>query len=548
MATQIQGGLNAVSQQDQPISDQIEVDSESQPSSDVLTKEEKPSIRNMWDTVYQQTEQSRKMIEEQIARSQAALERRTNLPFDPALMKLAAGLLAPTRTGSFGESLGTGIGAYADESQKQLERNQQIEAMKLDLAMKGLALQQQNSGMQLMGSYLSNRMGPANGQVSPVTVAGMDVSGNRGTAPPTAAQVAAMPQITQEQVLAAQASGNPQIASFFSLAYKMQQDQQKQDMEQQKIAQGDFVSHYVPGFGEAKLSTSQVSDLNAAMKSQDPSAIQKWYSDNGLPFNIVPGPNGAMRFMTPTELEAQKATMVEQGKASGVRGDTNFLTPAETADDRIQAAKDLTSLAKSNPTVFNALKGYGLTDVIGRAITNGIKTPVGSIGIDLTDFARTIDAALDKSGKQLTQADHDALQMAAQTFARLQIASSKLAQGQGAISDYERHLFENMGAASTDSAPVLRMKSEALQRRAEFDKEVADAWITARDRGQSAESFKYQSPVYKAILKRYNDDLHSFREANASYFSGNKTYTPKSQSAESSSGTDLWSQIKGAAQ
>lgn len=504
-----------------------------------------PTTKDAFNSLYQQTEASRKIIQEQIAKSQAALERRTNLPFDPALMKLSAGLLAPTKTGGFGESLGAGLGAYADESQKQLERNQQTEALKLELAMKGLTLQQQNAAMNLMGGYLSNRTAQPTGQPSSQVEGTANTPATTNAAAPTATQMASMPLITQDQVLAAQASGNPQVASFFSLAYKMQQDQQKQDMEQQKILQGDFVNRYVPGFGEARLSTHQWSDFNNAFKSNDPTTIQKWYSDNGLPYNVVPGKDGKDTFATPAQLEAQKAQLIEQGKASGLRGDSNFLTPAESADDRIQAAKDLASLAKSNPTVFNALKGYGLTDVIGRAVTNGIKTPIGSIGIDLTDFARTIDAALDKSGKPLTQADHDALQMAAQTFARLQIASSKLAQGQGSISDYERHLFENMGAASTDSAPVLRMKSEALQRRAEFDKEVADAWITARDRGQSAESFKYQSPVYKGILKKYNDDLHSFRESNAEYFSGNKNTVRKTPvSATPTSGGDLWSQIQ----
>ena len=50
------------------------------------------------------------------------------------MLALAQGFLAPTRTGSFGESLGTAVGAYQQAQAKEEDRAAQLAKMRLELA------------------------------------------------------------------------------------------------------------------------------------------------------------------------------------------------------------------------------------------------------------------------------------------------------------------------------------------------------------------------------------------------------------------------------
>ena len=61
-----------------------------------------------------QTSESQQILDQHRTRLMNLINARQQMPFDPALMALAKGLLAPTKTGSFGESFGYGASAYAE--------------------------------------------------------------------------------------------------------------------------------------------------------------------------------------------------------------------------------------------------------------------------------------------------------------------------------------------------------------------------------------------------------------------------------------------------
>jgi len=61
---------------------------------------------------------------------------------DPSMLALAQGFLAPTRTGSFGESLGAALGGYSSAQAAEEKRNMDMVRMKYDLARAGLADEQ----------------------------------------------------------------------------------------------------------------------------------------------------------------------------------------------------------------------------------------------------------------------------------------------------------------------------------------------------------------------------------------------------------------------
>lgn len=63
----------------------------------------------------------------------SALENRKST-LDPSMLALAQGFLAPTRTGSFGESLGSAVGRYQEAQRAEQDRAAQIAKMRYELA------------------------------------------------------------------------------------------------------------------------------------------------------------------------------------------------------------------------------------------------------------------------------------------------------------------------------------------------------------------------------------------------------------------------------
>jgi hypothetical protein len=77
--------------------------------------EEVKSPLNFAQKLQKQATEGQQVLDQHRARLMNLMTSRQNMPFDPALMALAKGLLAPTKTGSFGESFGYGASAYAEE-------------------------------------------------------------------------------------------------------------------------------------------------------------------------------------------------------------------------------------------------------------------------------------------------------------------------------------------------------------------------------------------------------------------------------------------------
>ena len=69
-----------------------------------------------------------------LLRLRAGLDTRKNRMFDPVLMQTAAGFLKPTKTGSFGESLGYAAENAGAEAEKEMLRNRENQKLEMELA------------------------------------------------------------------------------------------------------------------------------------------------------------------------------------------------------------------------------------------------------------------------------------------------------------------------------------------------------------------------------------------------------------------------------
>ena len=102
-------------------------------------------------------------LDQHIQRLQDSLSsRNTNQTFDPALLKLAQGFLAPTKTGSFGESAGAAAGAYADEQAKQKTQEQSDLENQFKIAQLQYGMHKED-----VGSDLASKLYDKEGKVDP---------------------------------------------------------------------------------------------------------------------------------------------------------------------------------------------------------------------------------------------------------------------------------------------------------------------------------------------------------------------------------------------
>jgi hypothetical protein len=97
---------------------------------------------NPIDSVAQSIEDQRKALLARQTQLQQGLQQRTSMPFDPTLMRISQALLSPTKSGSFGESLGMGVQALMEGSEQEQLRQQNMLKMQEELEQKKEAVRQ----------------------------------------------------------------------------------------------------------------------------------------------------------------------------------------------------------------------------------------------------------------------------------------------------------------------------------------------------------------------------------------------------------------------
>lgn len=108
-----------------------------------------PEQMRLSQSYLQSTMRRKAEAEAQMQKLIDALNVRKNMPFDPVLMRVAGALLSPTKTGSFGESLGYATTAAADESEKQAMRQMELAKLEFELGQKRLQQQEASDALRM---------------------------------------------------------------------------------------------------------------------------------------------------------------------------------------------------------------------------------------------------------------------------------------------------------------------------------------------------------------------------------------------------------------
>lgn len=451
--------------------------------------------------------QGRQELDAQIKRMQESLAKRTALPYDPRFMALGVGLAAPTKTGSFVESLGQGMGKFHEATVGEMERQGGIDKENLQLMMQRQALQQKLAGAGLLQSLGGGQAPAMPSQAAPSSL-GAAMAAPVGGRPGSPATFTGFQPIGRRELIAGQQIGDPETEKFlFNL--------QKAEVEAKKAADAGFTEITNP-YNDKKVKVRvETADgfFEAARRSateNNPQILVQFMAENGIiPARGQRNAQGQMTYETPKTgaeeaQERERLTQTEKVRAESAEKSAEALkNRALVAFDNTQTANDMISYVKTNPEVFRLLNTGRVRDVVMNAMGAGIQTPGGSVTLPVDRLKRM----------GLTNEQIDTLQMFASSAAQLNIQFRKTMQGQGQITEKESELAAQLGAMPSDSDVVIRMKSELLLERSAFDDKSYGLWLEYRKKG-SYDEFLH-SKEYKDLKGEYSETLKRMREANA---------------------------------
>jgi len=299
----------------------------------------------------------------------ASLDSRKNRPFNPMLMKLAAGMLQPTKTGSFGESLGYAAAGMSDQAEKEFAQQQQDAKLRFELQSKIAEQKQQDlsrrASQDILGGvgFGETPSAPAALPISPVPsavdatgtpaevmsvpppeIAVRDGDGQIAPPEPVAAapiQVAAAPAKAAavktetakvnpaERAFKEFTEGNAQyranVKSYAPEAYeafmaeeKRRLDAAKAGREERETQTKEQINVEVGG-AKAVMSKAENKRRLDLINKGDIEAADKIHAEYGLPSYFVKMKDGDYRAKSPAEFEAEKAEAIAATSTTPVK-------------------------------------------------------------------------------------------------------------------------------------------------------------------------------------------------------------------------------------
>ena len=285
---------------------------------------------------------------------------------------------------------------------------------------------------------------------------------------------------------------------------------------------------YIPEMGGSfEMLAGDYADYRAA-KKKGKEALQSWITEfkNGAPSAApaAPSAKGAEPKST-----TQRETEAERGKAFAVKGaektiemDEQMANVANTSAETQRSSNTILNII--NDPKYSGAQGYfsqpGFKNALVTFLKEGVR--VGDFNVGMPSFGE----ALKKIGMSPDEVNAEALLF--QKYGNLQLMVSKLQQGQGSVSNYERSVFEKIGG-SIDS-PLVAMQSamNALRARSVFDQRNAESYMKWRDRNPDKDGSRYlTSDEYKAEKRAYEIQLEKIE---GRFFPKSKPAAPKAES------------------
>jgi hypothetical protein len=463
---------------------------------------------------------------------ETALTNRQQL-FDPVLLAMAQGFLAPTKTGKFGEALGNVAAQVAPAQQAEEKRMLENIAMRRDLAASKLGAQQASRDEQMLRKLFKSSVAtptaaptatpaaegatppaaPAEGAPAAESVAGAPLAPGPAEAQTTAAPVrglqegSTLDQLTGPQLSAMAISNNPRVQALAKYVLNLREDERKNLM----VVGGNLVDartrevvftgaeeqkpYSFPGIegrfpmtpSEYKKIVAQVGNLTGEAQAQKIKDILKGRQ-------------------TLEEQEAASERSRERAKGD-VKLEEGIFADAKVAPELIRSADTLIQLA-SNPNTkrtFGILAQSGFLGALGQLGENTLR--VGSYNIGVPSIEQAIRTAT------RTPAEIRAAEIASAASTTLELNFRQLFyKGQGNVSNMEAETIRQLGGSIKDTPEGIVAKAQMVKLRSEFDRKAAEIFRAAQKRGVSVRDFK-DSEEYKTAVKEYDDGIQTVRDS-----------------------------------
>jgi len=533
MATPIQGGLGQASAKPPAQAANFDTDAV---QAENLESQLKPT--GLKDKVVDDLGDQREALNNALLRMRESLDARKNRMFDPVLMQTAAGFLKPTKTGSFGESLGSAAENAGAAAERQLITDAENQKLELELLGREQEFRQQLGGDTLMSALLGGQKTagappPAGAPSGAVKVAGtapsVDLTTQSGQQQVVADVRDGRIKVTDE-ILAIASRVAPKMLPFLQEMRKSQGEEEKNRIEREKLEKttrkvvprglrteremniGEY-NQYLAAINQYQTDGDEQKLLNFYDKFgwlESEQARGRKIAKEGEPSVISPA-------KTQSEMDAEKetATKTASGRAEAAEKlATRLGVQAEAAFENTNIAKDMIGYAKNNPLVFDLMNRPGLGNAIARAIQEGVN--VGNFSINLP-------VGIIKQ-YELSSNDLTALQMFMQKSAQLQSRGRQLNRtpGEGSTSDYETKLLGGIYALPSDSQRAIILKSDALIMQGMFDEERFKLWNKkSKESGYNYNDFLIDDD-YKELKANYRKKLDAVREENMDLLSPKK--------------------------
>jgi len=505
MADELQGGLNAVNQLEEPIVP-------------VAQTQEKESTE---ESLYKgdATERLRKQRLAYDSHLQKMIEsfkgRTANLGYDPKMLALSKGFLTPGKTGNFFESLGTAFGGYGDAAQEEQKlkledelTKEKLLGLQLGQTKEDYALEKELKGRQYLQDVVSGRVGKPRASTTGSPTEKLTMRDaysliNEAQDPQSGTT------ITDAMIVAAPNKETREILE------KIQDNQQKRIETGQKEFGSTKMTLPVIGEPVENITVKQARDIEKLdratrdMPIEERTAIfNQYYQDQGfLGRRSVVSPTGKTteQFETPqqraTRVVSETETVKELAK-SNVKDIESLETRRDSSVDQINSAKAVYSIATDPKTknAFGILARPGLAATVGEILREPLKFGDISLGV------ANIENIIRKAGG--TQEEINAAAVVARSMAQLELGFSQIFKGQGQVSDNERLIVRNVGPQISDNPKVAALKAESIIARAEYDSALANKfaqWQESHPNG-SVRQFK-GSTEYNSIKVGYDNKL-----------------------------------------
>jgi hypothetical protein len=231
--------------------------------------------------------------------------------FNPTLMKFAGGMLAPTKTGGFGESLGYAATAAADEQEKEFAREQALAKLQYEMELES-AKQKEAAGIpQMLLKMRQERAQPV--AAAPTTPSAPAPAVAAPTAPaqaPTVQAPTAQPRPAPPKTLLGDMTeaelqimmGQPNLKPYADAEMALRKERRE------SIKMVKF------GGEERPMYPEQIQELQALSDSGDMVALEKFYRRFGVPFPYIKDPSHPTGYRIPTDVEKKALEEREKGK------------------------------------------------------------------------------------------------------------------------------------------------------------------------------------------------------------------------------------------